>query len=157
MEGDSRFQGFQFALGAETATMPMKKSSYVPASSLLEMGSIHKEAMPYTANVDAEITVDVKKLDDIATEIDLTPEILIKIDVQGFEANVITGGESTFRKARIVLIENSFFELYVGQELFDDIYARMKHLGFSYRGSMSHKLDPMTGEILFEDSIFIRT
>ncbi len=156
MRGDEHFKAFPFALGATAERLAMKKSVYAPASSLMEMGKIHKEALPYTARVESETNVEVRRLDDVATELSLAPEILIKMDVQGFESNVIEGGQRTMRSARIVLLENSFYELYVGQALFDEIYERMKGLGFSYRGSISRKY-LSTGDILFEDSVFVRT
>ena len=96
----------------------------------------------------------------MAKDLNLDPsadgEILIKVDVQGFEDKVIAGGVETFKKAKVVLIENSFVELYESQPLFDDIYMKLKELGFEYRGALQQKIAKNTGQIISEDSMFIR-
>ncbi len=156
MSTDVHFKAFSFALGAEDAQASINKSSYDQASSLMEMADAHKQAMPHTAGVAGSVIVEVKRLDDVAKNLTLVPDMLIKMDVQGFENQVIQGGQETIRKAKVVLIENSFVELYVGQALFDDIYEKMKSLGFTYQGALSQKYDPTNGNILFEDSLFVR-
>jgi FkbM family methyltransferase len=155
MAGDTKFKAFPFALGAKNEQIAIHKSAYSPASSLIEMGKLHKEAFPHSAESKDE-RVEVRRLDDVAPELNLKDDVLIKMDVQGFESKVIDGGEKTMRAARVVILENSFYELYVSQALFDELYERMKRLGFSYRGSIGQKLHPKTGVILFEDSVFIR-
>ncbi len=155
MHGDRHFKAFQFALGDANTHLEMHKSSYDPSSSLIEMVKLHKETFPSSAGLGDE-RVEVRRLDDVVQELTLTPEILIKMDAQGFESNVIEGGVATTQKARVVILENSFYELYLGQALFDDIYEKMRVLGFSYRGAMDQKYHPKTGDVLFEDSIFVR-
>lgn len=155
MAGDTKFKAFPFALGAKNEQISIHKSAYSPSSSLVAMGKLHKEAFPHSAESHDE-RVEVRRLDDVAPELILKDDVLIKIDVQGFESKVIDGGDKTMRAARVVILENSFYELYVGQALFDELYERMKRLGFSYRGSIGQKYHPETGVILFEDSVFIR-
>jgi len=156
METDKNFEAFNFALGDKNETMKINKSSYTPSSSILEMADVHKTLFPHTKESGLE-QIKVKRLDDIINLISLEKEILIKVDVQGFEDKVITGGIETFKKARVILIENSFVELYKNQPLFDDIYEKLKSLGFVYKGGLQEKLDKKTGQILFEDSLFIKS
>ncbi|MES2216181.1 MAG: FkbM family methyltransferase [Patescibacteria group bacterium] len=153
--GDSRFKAFNMALGSADSTERMNKSAYTPSSSILPMAQLHKELFPHTKDQTPE-TITVRKLDDVIKKENLSNSLLIKIDVQGYEDKVIAGGTDTFKKARVALIETSFFPLYVGQPLFSDIYATMTSLGFHYHSSIHQKKDKKTGEILFEDSIFIR-
>ena len=83
--------------------------------------------------------------------------ILIKIDVQGSEDKVIRGGQKTLRRAKAVIVETSFTELYDGQPLFHDIYEGLRSLGFSYSGSWAPDLkNPLDGSHLQQDSIFVR-
>ena len=86
----------------------------------------------------------------------LRPEILIKMDVQGFEDRVISGGIATFRKAKAVITEVNFANLYEEQLSFDVLYRMLKDLGFNYRGSIYTKFHPNSGSSLFSDAIFIR-
>lgn len=155
MKGDSNFKSFNFALGEKAEKIEMHKSAYTPSSSILDMAETHKNLFPHTKESRPE-EIEVRRLDDVIYLLSLKEEILIKVDVQGFEDKVIKGGAETFKKARAVLIENSFVELYRGQPLFDDIYEKLKSLGFIYKGSFQEKLNFKTGEIISEDSLFIR-
>ena len=135
---DKKFTGFNFALGEKTEQITMHKSQYTPSSSLLLMSETHKTLFPHTKN-HTEEDVAVKKLDEIAPQLNLEKELLIKIDVQGFEDKVINGGVETFKKAKVVLVETSFTILYEGQPTFDDIYEKLKSLGFIYKGSLQDR------------------
>ena len=154
-----KFGAFNFALGDKEETKEINKSSYTPSSSLLPMTNTHKTLFPHTKKHSQE-KIEIKRLDDVAKDLNLDPsadgEILIKVDVQGFEDKVIAGGVETFKKAKVVLIENSFVELYESQPLFDDIYMKLKELGFEYRGALQQKIAKNTGQIISEDSMFIR-
>jgi FkbM family methyltransferase len=155
MKGDRNFKSFNFALGDKNEKAAINKSSYTPSSSILEMTDAHKTFFPHTKENKPE-QIEVKRLDDIIRSTSLEKKILIKVDVQGLEDKVIAGGMETFKKAGVVLIENSFVELYKGQPLFDDIYEKMKYLGFVYGGNLQEKLDKKTGRIISEDSLFIK-
>ncbi len=155
IESDKNFKAFNFALGDKNENLKMNKSSYTPSSSILEMAESHKTFFPHTKENKPE-KIEIKRLDDIAHSLSLSKELLIKVDVQGFEDKVIAGGIKTFKKAKVVLIENSFVELYKGQPLFDDIYQKLKFLGFVYKGSLQEKLSKKTGQIISEDSLFIK-
>jgi FkbM family methyltransferase len=154
-KNDDKFEAFNFALGDKKEEVVMNKSAYSPSSSLLPMAESHKKLFPHTKEHTPE-SIEVRKLDDAAQGMDLESEILIKVDVQGFEDKVITGGMETFKRAKGIIIENSFIELYEGQPLFDDIYTKLKSLGFSYLGSAEQKIDKQTGRVVSEDSIFFK-
>lgn len=154
MAKDKNFKSFNFALGNKNEHLEMNKSDYTPSSSILKMSGIHKTLFPHTKENQPE-RIEVKKLDDIASSLSFENEILIKADVQGFEDKVIEGGKETFKRAKILLIETSFVELYENQPLFADIYEKLKNLCFTYKGSISQKINKK-GEVVFEDSLFLR-
>lgn len=156
MASDKNFKSFNFALGDKNEKSEMYKSAYTPSSSILEMAETHKKLFPHTKENQPE-QIEVRRLDDFAKNLKLDEKILIKVDVQGFEDRVIEGGKETFKKAKIVLIENSFVELYKGQPLFDGIYEKLKSLGFNYRGSLQEKVDQKNGQIISEDSLFVKS
>jgi|SRR5579872_3866365 len=155
MAGDKKFKAFNIALGEVNEEKTMEKNEYSPSSSILPLADEHKSLFPHARHVTKE-KITVKKLDDIASKLDMKKDILIKVDVQGYEDKVIAGGQSTFSKAKAVLIETSFVELYTGQPLFDDIYEQMKRLGFSYRGAVEEKIEKMRGEVISQDSLFVK-
>lgn len=146
---------FNVALGEESGSRTIYRNDFTPSSSMLPMDERHKVAFPATRN-DREEIVEVRRLDDVANSLNLTDNILIKVDVQGFEGPVIRGGEKTVRRSKIVIVETSFEPLYRGQLLFDGIYSMVTALGFVLSGAEEPLRDPKDGRILQCDSIFVR-
>jgi FkbM family methyltransferase len=155
MSGAPGFTCYNFALGDKTGRQTIHRSAFSPSSSLLPMDELHKQAFPHTANVSTE-EIDIRRLDDIAGGLELCDNILVKIDVQGFEDRVIMGGTRVIERASVLIVETSFEPLYRGQLLFDGIYDMLKAKGFAYGGSEEPVRDPRDGRILQCDSVFLR-
>jgi FkbM family methyltransferase len=151
----SNLKAFQIALGDESGQTAIQRSSFHPSSSLRPMADLHKTLYPKTAGSRTE-TITIARLDDIAKDIEIQEPLFLKLDVQGFEDKVIAGGRETFKRASLILIETSFVELYEGQPLFGDIHRMLSELGFSYHGAAAEHRNPKTGELLYQDSIFVR-
>lgn len=149
------FKAFNFAIGDKSGKIQINRSSFSPSSSLLKMESAHKEVFPFTAGETVE-EVEIRTLDSVTGELDLTPDVLMKIDVQGFEENVIKGAEQTLKKVKILIVELSFVQLYAGGPMFDRIYTLLKEHGFTYSGSWHQLLSPKDGTILQQNGVFIR-
>jgi FkbM family methyltransferase len=151
----SKMQAFNYALGDEDNEAEIHRSDYLPSSSILPMGDLHKRAFPFTKEETKE-RITVRRLDGIAKDLELSENILIKIDVQGFEDKVILGGKQLISKAKILIVETNFETLYERQPLFDSIYDMLKQMGFSYKGNLDQLLNPIDGRVLQADSIFIK-
>ena len=154
-KGDARFRAFNVALGEQNSETEIERSSFHPSSSLLHMSDLHKELYPKSKNIKKE-KIMLRRLDSFDKEVTLAPDILIKLDVQGFEDKVILGGENIFKQAKIIICETSFVQLYEGQPLFGDIHEQLGRLGFAYRGNCSEHYSKKTGERIYEDSVFLR-
>lgn len=150
-----QFQAFNVALGDETGIVEMHRSEYSPSSSLLSMNDLHKTSFPYTKKEILQ-KVDLVCLDDIASRLELRKPMLVKLDVQGYEDKVISGGKSVIGQADIVITELSVEQLYDGQPLFDEIYKTMTSMGFQYRGNYDQLCSPDDGRVLQVDGIFTR-
>ena len=155
MRNGAGFKAFNCAVGDRNETVAIHRSSYAQSSSLLAMAELHKEAFPVSASHTAE-TVEVKRLDDVLGAFELKPEILIKIDVQGYEDKVIAGAPETMGKAKAIIIEVSFRELYEGQPLFETIFGMLSGEGFRYMGNLYQLLSPIDGAPLQADALFVR-
>ncbi len=151
-----KFRAFDFALGSEASEVEIHRSEFRPSSSILRMGELHKRVFPFTSK-DALEKIAVKRLDDVTRELDLTENILIKIDVQGFEDRVIAGGLKTIQMAKLLIVETSFQSLYDDQPLFDTIYETLKGMGLAYHGNFTQLLNPIDGSVLQADGIFIKS
>jgi hypothetical protein len=62
----------------------------------------------------------------------LSPEILIKLDVQGYEDRVIRGGQELFKMAKACILEICLDRLYDQQTTFRDLVNLLEGLGYSY-------------------------
>lgn len=71
------------------------------------------------------IPVQTKKLDDIKEEFDL-----IKIDIQGYESEVIKNGKNKIKNSLILQIETSPIPLYIDEKPFSHICNQLEKLGF---------------------------
>ena len=155
LRGMQNCQAFNCALGETNETIEMHRNDYTQSSSLLPMAELHKESFPETAHATIE-KVEVKRLDDALSGTTLKPEILVKIDVQGYEDKVINGGARVIADAKAIIVEVSFQKLYEGQPLFDDVYRSLKEKGFTYMGNLYQLISPVNGSVLQADALFIK-
>jgi len=150
---DSLHRALPFALGSRNGQAEIHRSAFSPSSSLLPMGDLHRREFPHTAETFTE-TIEIRRLDDLADELSLAGPIVAKIDVQGSEREVFEGGATTLRRCAALIVELSYFRLYEGQPLFDEVYQRLKSLGFAYRGNLDQMTSPRDGQILQADGLF---
>lgn len=143
------------AVGDQEGRVVMEENGYSPSSSLLTITDRHIENFPFT-NSRKLVNVNVSTLDNLLRDEHLVSPILIKMDVQGYEKNVIMGGSTSIGQAKALIVETSFETLYDGQPLFDEIYALLVSLGFRYAGAFDQLASPLTGTILQQDALFIR-
>ena len=73
------------------------------------------------------VKIPVRRLDDV---IPTDHYHLIKIDVQGAEADVITGGETTIQKAKYVILELAITPYNENAPLGMELVEQMNNLGF---------------------------
>lgn len=158
LPGDENFHPFNNAIGSSLSTLQFFRSVHSPSSSFLQMEDLHKQAFPESRNGQEQepVLVKVDTLDNFFDSKKPAGTILLKVDVQGFEKEVIAGATEMLKRVKIVVMEISFLKLYKDQPLFHDIYTRMVELGFRYHGNLAQMLHPGTGEVVQADSIFVR-
>ena len=155
MRDAASFRAFNFALGDENGDSVIYKNRFSEASSLLPMNDLHKKAFPNTKRETTEKVV-VRRLDEVAHGLDCYDNIMVKIDVQGYEDKVIMGGYQLMSKARLLIIETNLQILYDGAPLFAPVYDMVRRMGFEYRGAFDQLKSPIDGSVLQADSIFIK-
>jgi FkbM family methyltransferase len=146
---------FPVALGEQAGERALNINSYSHASSFLSLGEAHQESFPHAYRV-GSVTVPVTTLDEALHDQYLRGPVLLKVDVQGYEPQVLRGGTNTLNNVDYVILEASFKPMYQGELLFGDIVRLMESYGFMFLrpvGSLSH---PKTGEILQVDALFSR-
>ena len=144
------------AMGDKTGELVFEQNEYAVSSSALPMSEKHIDNFPQTKNR-KQITVPVETLGHLFADRDDLGNMLIKIDVQGYEKHVVAGGHQTLAKTQMLIVETSFETLYEGQPLFGEIYEAVRALGFSYAGSIEQLFSPQTGKVLQQDALFVRS
>ena len=155
MRGDRQFTPMKLALGLEHGEATFERNGASPSSSFLKVTRAHTTAFPGTGGT-TPVMVTVDSLDHAVEPLNLQLPMLVKIDVQGFEDQVLRGGEHTIAKASVVLVETSFETLYEGQALFEGIYDRLKRSGFEFKGNFDQSYAPADGRPLQADSLFVK-
>jgi len=120
------------ALGDEDGEAEMHLASREDSSSLLALGDAQKRL--FSMNEERVLTVPVCRLDDIVRPGDLVRPTLLKIDVQGFEFEVLKGAVGLLDAVDEVYVECSFVELYVGQRLAADVAEFLQGFGLFEAG-----------------------
>lgn len=147
---------YNIALGSKEEKLNIHESTWHPASSFREMGHLHKQNYPHSSE-STDLIVDIRRLDDVVKDSDLKNNILIKMDVQGFEDEVIKGGENIFKKAKVIVVESSFQKLYENEPMFKGIYSLLQPLGFDFVGSLKQSINKEDGSFLQGDCIFLNS
>ncbi len=127
------------------------------SSSVLAMLKSHQDAYP-PANYIGTEDVRIHRLDSVVPEI-LRPTdvIFLKIDVQGFEKQVLAGSKSTVNDQCVGMqLELSFLPLYEGGMLIPEALDLVYSSGFTLTGLLPCFTDPRNGRMLQADGIFFR-
>ena len=144
-----------FGLGEEDAELTFFVNvDFQASSSFLEQTDTNIRAFPQLERTEERVA-KIKRLDDVAPELALAPDLLVKIDTQGYEAHVIRGGRKTLASAVACIVEVQVSELYEGTSRFSDIYAELGALGFVFCGTFDQVLS-RDGDVLFFDGLFIK-
>jgi hypothetical protein len=100
--------------------------------------------------------VEIQLLDEIYAQDNLPTPDLIKLDVQGFELNVLKGGINTLRKTKYLVIELSFRQFYKNQPSIWEIFKFLQENNFIMIGKGFEWISPkQPSEILQMDAIFM--
>jgi FkbM family methyltransferase len=75
-------------------------------------------------------TLGMSTLDELIRDGRFEPPFLLKLDVQGFELEVLKGATEVLPQSEVVVLETSLLEYNKGAPLFDGVIAFMKAAGF---------------------------
>lgn len=98
------------------------------AASLLS--PLREEHFATATRCTGQTRVPIVPLDTVLRRENLPPPDLVKIDVQGFEAKVIAGGQETLKQTRRLVVETSLHPIYQGQPLLPEVMRMLADLGF---------------------------
>lgn len=154
---DDLWDSVNTALGREEGECRINVAANLSSSSLLPMNELHLKAEPLSRYQSVQAAT-MRRLDSVAQTCGLLGERLaIKLDVQGYELEVLAGGEQTIQSTVMVECEVSFAELYAGQPLAGDVLEFMAARGFRAVGVREGFIVSVTDEAMQADILFVRT
>ena len=146
---------YNVALGTEGGIIDFYRNDHTHASSVLPISKEQVAAIPTTAST-TKIKVKVQRLDEAIPLLFLKGPILLKLDVQGFEKNVLEGGSTHIQQIDFIVFEASFIPMYDGEPLFDEMNQYLKGLGFQLVAQVGF-LEGKDGAIIQMDFLYKRT
>ena len=129
-DGDELWNAVHVALGEKDESALIHVAGNLDSSSILPMLSAHELAAPHTVVTHHE-TIKKIKLDNFEHPWLLNSKSLfLKMDVQGYEKQVLEGATHLLDKIEGIQLEMSMIPLYEGQLLFVDMMSFVKSIGF---------------------------
>jgi FkbM family methyltransferase len=140
-----------FAVGSEDARREMVVTAEDDSSSLF--APAETQMALFGTRVASCEAVEVRRLTEVIEPDALEAPALLKIDVQGFELEVLLGAGDLLPRFRAVYVEASFLPLYAGQPLASEVISLLIGAGFEARGAFnqtwSAKYGPVQADLLF--------
>ena len=134
---DGAWLTLKAAVGREPGEAEINVSANSYSSSVLPMTDTHLTGAPGSAYVGVE-KVPMVTVIELLEKYEVDPaKTLLKIDTQGYEAEVIAGARKRITEFGALQMELSLVELYSGQQLAEATIAQLRSWGYRL-----HTLDP---------------
>jgi FkbM family methyltransferase len=102
------------------------------------------------------LTLPMSTLDAVVAESGFGPPDFIKLDVQGYELEVLRGGPAALAAAEVVLMEVNLIPINTGAPLLADTVAFMADRGFRAYDVCTWTRRPLDGALWQTDMLFAR-
>ena len=153
---DPKWECLRLGLGATTGAATLNVAGNLASSSFLPMERELTEADPRLAYIGRE-ECSLSTLDILASGL-FQPEerLYLKLDVQGFELEVLRGAEATLEHVLVLDVELSQTQLYEGAPLIDEVVAYLAERDYVLLGTEPAYVHPRTGETVQLNGLFVR-
>jgi FkbM family methyltransferase len=153
---DATWDCRRLALGSTAGSSEINVAGNSYSSSLLGMEERHERSAPESAYVGTE-TIEVATLDSVFGEVaGDASRAYLKLDVQGYEIEVLRGAAESLPRVVAVQAELSLVPLYEGGPVMREVMDHLDGLGFRLAGLEGGHWDRATGEMLQADGVFVR-
>lgn len=153
--GDQAVKLHNVAISEEEGSLEMHVSKRDDSSSLLPIAQAQSDLYPGTEEVSTH-DVNVGPLHKYIATSEISGMALLKIDVQGYEYQVLVGCHDLINKFSYVYCEASFIELYSNQKLAKDVIEWMEGNGFFLAGAYNFSYSKKNGQAIQADLLFKR-
>lgn len=146
-----RVRLIESALGEFKGVATLHVSESADSSSLLPIGRRQTDLFRNTSEI-GTISVSVNRLDDFCEWWLGRNRQLLKLDVQGYELNVLRGAVETLKTCGFVYVECSEVALYDGQALRPEVEKFLGSHGFTMKGRFNEQIHG--GQLIQADYLF---
>jgi FkbM family methyltransferase len=155
--GDPAWQAApRMAIGAQVAEVEIEVSAETDMSSLRPQSALLRRLSPSSA-VRARERVPLRPLDEVALSwLQPADRVLLKIDTQGFEAEVLDGAAALLPRLAGVQLELSLVPLYEGQPGYRLLLERLERLGFALHLVLPGYFERKLARQVEFDGVFMR-
>ena len=150
--GDPKWSTIQAAAGAATGQATINRANDSVTSSMLDPTNELTSRIP-SAEIAERLEVEVTTVDAVWRQHGAPTASLLKIDVQGFEHQVLDGAVEAMQSVSLVEIEMGLTGLYDGGSSIYDLLPRLRDAGFSVISIDSGYVDRNTGQVLDIDML----
>lgn len=153
---DPSWKVINCGLGRTESEMSINVAGNSVSSSLLPASTRLLTAAPHAAYAGTE-KIHIRTLDALFSELHLfDARVYLKIDAQGYESNVLAGGENVINYIDTIQMEMPLVPMYEGALLFDQFLPYMQAKGYRLAHLIPGFWDRKTGELLEVDGVFHR-
>lgn len=155
--GDSRWTiAPRVALGDHDGTVLLNIAGNSASSSVLPMLPSHVSAEPSSRYVGSEMA-NLRRLDSVSRDfVSPADRVFLKLDVQGYEYNVLQGAQHLLKRVVGIQLELSLVPLYEGEHLFHPMLHYLEEHGFDLWSVNPGFIDPNTFRLLQLDAVLFR-
>ncbi|WP_050995743.1 FkbM family methyltransferase [Bradyrhizobium genomosp. III] len=136
---------YPYAVAANDGEASLNVTTAKDSSSILAPSATQVEV--FGTAIEHTKKIEVRRLGSVLRNEDITGPALLKIDVQGFELDVLQGCEELLSLFDAVYVEASYLELYCGQALVTDVIEFLRKHDFDVRGVFNQHIDPSRGPL----------
>lgn len=150
-----KWSAYGKGLGSKTEQLMIHVSENLVSSSIYKVKEASLQAEP-TTRITHEEKIELTTVDEFLSTHAVSEEILLKLDVQGYEIEALKGATASLSRIRLIQAELSLAPLYDNAPLFDEVIAFLKARNFELFTLMPGFRDDETGQMLQADGIFLR-
>lgn len=151
----SNWEVVQSAVGDSQGQVPINISQNSVSSSLRKVNPHTIEAEAGTAPISTEM-VPINTLDNLLKAHQWQNNLWLKIDVQGFEREVLQGASEILKQAKVVQIELAAIPSYEQSPYLEEIITELRTSGFLLYSIMNGFRNYKTGQMYEMEGFFIR-
>lgn len=144
----------RMALGDHEGEVEINVAGNSVSSSVLEMRENLLDALPQSKYIERQV-VPMRRLDNVVGKSLEGRRIFLKLDVQGFEPQVLRGAGQLLSEVTALQLEMSLVSLYHDEIAMPEMYSMLERHGFLIWDLEPGFRHPRTGQLLQVDGLFV--